>query len=105
MTPRTQSAPSPPWGEGAHRANIERVDHYEGWYKTDAQAAAAAALVKKVGAEHLIVSTDCGQTSNVYPTDCLALAARRLRDHGVTQRELDLMYKTNPAQLLGLPLL
>src|SRR6267378_1795598 len=74
-------------------------------YKTDAQAKAAAALVKKVGAEHLIVSTDCGQTSNVYPTDCLALAARRLRDHGVTQRELDLMYKTNPAKLLGLPVL
>jgi hypothetical protein len=74
-------------------------------YKTDAQAKAAAALVKKVGAENLIVSTDCGQTSNVYPTDCLALAARRLREHGVTQRELDLMYKTNPAKLLGLPLL
>src|SRR5436190_2195071 len=74
-------------------------------YKTDAQAKAAAALVKKVGAEHLIVSTDCGQTSNVYPTDCLALAARRLRSHGVTQAELDLMYKTNPAKLLGLPLL
>jgi hypothetical protein len=74
-------------------------------YKTDAQAKAAAALVKKVGAENLIVSTDCGQTSNVYPTDCLALAARRLRDHGVTQRELDLMYKTNPAKLLGLPVL
>ena len=74
-------------------------------YKTDAQAKAAAALVKKVGAEHLIVSTDCGQTSNVYPTDCLALAARRLRSHGVTQAELDLMYKTNPAKLLGLPVL
>jgi len=74
-------------------------------YKTDAQATAAAALVKKVGAEHLIVSTDCGQTSNVYPSDCLALAARRLRAHGVTQSELDLMYKTNPAKLLGLPVL
>ncbi len=71
-------------------------------YKTDAGAAKFAAMVKKVGAEHLIVSTDCGQTSNVYPTDCLVLAARRLRDHGVTQHELDLMYKVNPAKLLGL---
>jgi len=49
------------------------------------------------------VSTDCGQTGNVYPTDCLALTAQGLRAHGVTQRELDLMYKTNPAKLLGLP--
>ena len=52
--------------------------------------------------EHLIVSTDCGQTTNVYPTDCLVLAARGLRANGVTQREIDLMYKVNPAKLLGL---
>jgi hypothetical protein len=72
-------------------------------YKTRAQSAAAAALVKKIGAEHIIVSTDCGQTTNVYPTDCLVLAARGLRANGITQRELDLMYKANPAKLLGLP--
>ena len=71
-------------------------------YKTNAGAAAAAAVIRKVGAEHLIVSTDCGQTSNVYPTDCLVLAAQRLRANGITQRELDLMYKANPAKLLGL---
>ena len=74
-----------------------------GIYKTEAGRAAAAALVRKIGAEHIIVGTDCGQTSNVYPTDCLALAARGMRAHGVTQRELDLMYKVNPAKLLGLP--
>jgi hypothetical protein len=72
-------------------------------YKTRAQSASAAALVKKIGAEHIIVSTDCGQTTNVYPTDCLVLAARGLRANGITQRELDLMYKANPAKLLGLP--
>jgi Family of unknown function (DUF6282) len=73
-------------------------------YKTEAAHPRAAAFVHKVGAEHIIVSTDCGQTNNVYPTDCLVLAARGMRDHGVTQRELDLMYKVNPAKLLGLPL-
>jgi hypothetical protein len=31
------------------------------------------------------------------------LAARGLRAHGITQGEIDLMYKTNPATLLGLP--
>jgi hypothetical protein len=72
-------------------------------YKTDAGRTAAAALIRKIGAEHIIISTDCGQTGNVYPTDCLALAARGLRAHGITQRELDLMYKANPAKLLGLP--
>jgi hypothetical protein len=72
-------------------------------YRTNAQAARAAAFIRKIGAENLIVSTDCGQTGNVYPTDCLALAARRLRANGITQRELDLMYKVNPAKLLDLP--
>ena len=72
-------------------------------YKTDAGRTAGANLIRKIGAEHIIISTDCGQTGNVYPTDCLALAARGLRAHGITQRELDLMYKTNPAKLLGLP--
>ena len=74
-----------------------------GTYKTDAGSKAAADLVHKIGAEHIIVGTDCGQTVNVYPTDCLVLAARGMRAHGVTQRELDLMYKVNPAKLLGLP--
>jgi Family of unknown function (DUF6282) len=71
-------------------------------YKTAAGRKMAAGVIRKIGAEHLIVSTDCGQTSNVYPTDCLVLAARALRAEGVTQRELDLMYKVNPAKLLGL---
>jgi Family of unknown function (DUF6282) len=74
-----------------------------GIYKTDAGSKAAAETVKRIGAEHIIVGTDCGQTVNVYPTDCLVLAARGMRAHGVTQRELDLMYKVNPAKLLGLP--
>jgi len=74
-----------------------------GIYKTDAGSKAAAETVKRIGAEHIIVGTDCGQTVNVYPTDCLVLAARGMRAHGITQRELDLMYKVNPAKLLGLP--
>ena len=69
-----------------------------GIYKTDAASKAAADLVRKIGAEHVIVGTDCGQTVNVYPTDCLVLAARGMRALGVTQRELDLMYKVNPAK-------
>lgn len=72
-------------------------------YKTEADRTAAANLIRKVGAQSVIVSTDCGQTANVYPTDCLVLAARGLRAHGISDREIDLMYKENPARLLGLP--
>lgn len=74
-----------------------------GTYKTEAGQKEAAAIIRKIGAEHIIVGTDCGQTNNVYPTDCLALTAKALRAHCISERELDLMYKTNPAKLLGLP--
>src|SRR5213593_2782506 len=72
-------------------------------YRNEAGRKEAAALIRKVGAEHIIVGTDCGQTTNVYPTDCLVLAARGLRAQGITPREIDLMYKINPAKLLDLP--
>ena len=51
-------------------------------YKTAAGRKIAAGVIRKIGAEHLIVSTDCGQTTNVYPTDCLVLAARRCAPTG-----------------------
>jgi hypothetical protein len=72
-------------------------------YKNAADAAKAAEMIRKVGAEHIVMGTDCGQTTNVYPTDCLVLAARGLRAQGITPREIDLMYKINPAKMLDLP--
>ena len=63
---------------------------------------AAVEIVHQIGAESVVIGTDCGQMSNPYPTDCLVLAARRLRAQGIADRELDLMIKENPARLLGL---
>lgn len=63
---------------------------------------AAVEIVHHIGAESIVIGTDCGQMSNPYPTDCLVLAARRLRAQGIADRELDLMIKENPARLLGL---
>ena len=62
----------------------------------------AVEMVREIGAESIIIGTDCGQMTNPYPTDCLVLTARRLRAQGITDRELDLMVKENPAELLGL---
>jgi hypothetical protein len=64
---------------------------------------AALKSIHRVGAEHIIISSDCGQKSYPFPTDCLAMAAKGLRSRGVTERELNLMFKENPAKLLGLP--
>jgi hypothetical protein len=62
-----------------------------------------AELVRKIGAESIIASTDCGFLTNPFPPDCLAAMARQLRAQGITEREIDLMFKENPAKLLGLP--
>jgi predicted metal-dependent TIM-barrel fold hydrolase len=63
----------------------------------------AAERIRQVGAESYIIASDCGQMANPLPADCLALAARMLRAQGITERQLNLMLKENPAKLLGLP--
>ena len=58
--------------------------------------------IRKVGAASIVVGTDCGQMNNPHPADCMGLMARALRGQGITERELNLMFKENPAKLLGL---
>lgn len=70
--------------------------------------------IREIGPEHCIVSSDRGQgrgeeghddVDALTPhTAGLARAAQALRAHGFTERELDLMFKENPARLLGLPI-
>ena len=62
-----------------------------------------AETIRRIGAESFIISSDCGQMRNPLPTDCLAMAAKALRAEGITEPELDLMFKQNPERLLGLP--
>jgi hypothetical protein len=69
--------------------------------------------IREIGPEHVIVSSDKGQgrgpeghdAPGVSHTAGLAEAAQILRRNGFTEAELDLMFKTNPARLLGLPVL
>ena len=70
--------------------------------RNETGARAAAGWIRRIGAGSIILSTDCGQMSNPLPSDCIALAAQALRAQGVTNRELDVMLKENPAKLLGL---
>ena len=73
-----------------------------GIYRNQAGAKAAAEIMRKIGVNSVVVGTDCGQMGNPFPSDCLVLAARRLRAEGITDRELITMYRDNSAKLLGL---
>jgi hypothetical protein len=69
-----------------------------------------AKVIKEIGAEYCIVSSDRGQgrgdeghdSPAMSHVEGLALAAQALRQKGFSEAELDLMFKTNPARLLGL---
>jgi hypothetical protein len=58
--------------------------------------------IRAAGPEHVVLSTDLGQPGNPVPAVGFASGVQRLLDAGVTQREIDLMIRRNPARFLGL---
>jgi len=59
-------------------------------------------IIKTIGPEHCIVSTDLGQPQNPLPVEGMRLFIATLLHHGITQKEVELMVKVNPAKLLDL---
>ena len=62
-----------------------------------------ADAVRKVGAASIVLSTDMGQVGIMLPPDGMAGFAAALKAQGISDRELGLMMKQNPARLLDLP--
>jgi uncharacterized protein DUF6282 len=61
------------------------------------------AAVKAIGASHFVVSTDSGLVGTPNITDTLATVAKAFRADGISEADLNRMFKVNPAFLLGLP--
>jgi hypothetical protein len=60
-------------------------------------------MIKAVGPAHCIISTDSGLTGSQNHPDALAASAKTLREAGFSEADLNLMFKSNPAKVLGLP--
>ncbi len=60
--------------------------------------------IRAVGPEDFFVASDSGLVGTPNHADALVLAARVLRENGYDERALDVMFKENPARLLGLPI-
>ena len=58
--------------------------------------------IHAVGAEHMILSSDLGQPPNPVHTEGWKMYLNLLKGAGITNAEIDLMARTNPAKLLGL---
>jgi len=62
-----------------------------------------AKAIRAVGQQFCILSSDLGQPGRPLHPDGLAQFFQALRKEGISQADIDLMSKTNPAQALGLP--
>jgi predicted metal-dependent TIM-barrel fold hydrolase len=58
--------------------------------------------IRAVGAEHCILSSDLGQADSPVHTVGWKTYLEQLKKAGVTEAEIDLMARRNPARLLGL---
>ena len=65
-----------------------RIDDYRG-------------LVAELGARRIVLSSDAGQPRKSLPGEVLRIFAQCLLDKGVSQAEIDIMTKENPARLLS----
>lgn len=61
-----------------------------------------AGVIKELGAEHFLLSSDLGQAGNPTHVDGLRAFILALRAEGISASEVDLMTRRNPARLLGL---
>jgi hypothetical protein len=59
-------------------------------------------LIKAIGADHFILSTDLGQANNPFPVEGLRTLIATLIQKNITPEEIELMVKINPSKLLGL---
>ena len=59
--------------------------------------------LRAIGPEHFFVSSDSGLIGTPNHPDALVMAAHALRQNGFDEQTLNVMFKHNPARLLGLP--
>ncbi len=60
-------------------------------------------FIREIGAEHTILATDFGQSFNPIPPDGFKGFILSLKERGITDAEIDLITRRNPARLLRLP--
>ena len=71
-------------------------------YWTQVNAKNVAVAVKTIGAHNLVLSSDVGQSGNMSHPEALEMAIAEIRLEGVSDVDIDLMLRKNPARLLGL---
>lgn len=58
-------------------------------------------MIRAVGAEHIVIATDLGQKTALYPDEGMLEFAKQLYDGGFSPEEIRRMMVENPATLIG----
>src|SRR5215216_2701738 len=70
------------------------------WTQIGAKHVAQA--VKEIGAKSLVISSDLGQSGNMTHPDGIEAAVAAMKREGISDADIDVMMRRNPARLLGL---
>jgi hypothetical protein len=70
--------------------------------KNPVPASLISDTVKLAGAERNILSTDTGQVINPPPVEAMETYIRLMLDNGITEDDIRIMTRDNPAKLLGI---
>ena len=70
------------------------------WAQVNAKHVAQA--VKELGAKSLVISSDLGQSGNMTHPDGIEAAITEMKKEAISDGDIDLMMRKNPARLLGL---
>ena len=61
-----------------------------------------AEAIEFVGAKHCVLSSDMGQPVNPIPREGFRMFVKTMLHLGISEREIDIMIRENPAKLLSL---
>ena len=70
------------------------------WTQVNAKNVATA--IKEIGAKSLIISSDLGQSANMTHPDGIEAAIAAMKKENISDADIDVMMRKNPARLLGL---
>ncbi len=70
------------------------------WKQVNAKDVAQA--IREIGAKSLVIASDLGQAGNMTHPDGLEAAIGMMKKEGISDADIDLMMRKNPARLLGL---
>ena len=98
------------FGQGATREQMREMASLDALMEIDWLAVHSgrlaiedyASAIREIGAERFVMSSDLGQADTPLHADGMRAYVRAMRGAGISQGQIDVMARRNPARLLGL---